>query len=138
MKNIERLVQTAQEVDLSVERIVIELSERTQWTTESLEVLRTLKEKYKFYLALDDFGAGFSNSALLLEIEPNIVKIDRYFIQKIHENERKYNLVKSFIHLLRVSDTQIACEGIEEEEELELLKSLGSDYGQGYYLGKPE
>jgi len=135
---IEQMIKTAEKINFPLERIVVELSERTQWTKKSIECLREYKDLYHFSLAVDDFGVGYSTSSLILEVEPNIVKIDKSLVQKIHKNQHKYNLVKSFIIMLKANNLEIACEGIEEKEELEMLKTLGSDYGQGYYLGKPE
>ena len=137
-KYLDQLILIANEVNIPFEDIVIELSERTKWCEECILILKEYRKKYKFLLAIDDFGIGFANSNLIIEVEPDIVKIDRFFIQNIHENQHKYNLVKALIIMLKANNIEIACEGIEEIEELELLKILGSDYGQGYYLGKPE
>lgn len=135
---VEKMVQTAKEVGLPTENIVLELSERKKWEQQCLFKIRELAKRDKFLLAVDDFGVGFSEISLLSELRPDIVKIDRSFIQEIHKDKQKYEYIKTFLEFARENKMRIVCEGIEEKEELEVLKDLGSDYGQGYYLGKPE
>ena len=133
-----QLINITKEMKIPFENIIVELSERTNWSFESVSILKKYREKYKFLIAIDDFGVGFSNSNLLLMVKPDIVKIDKLFIQEIHKSQEKYNIVKSFITMLKANEIKIICEGIECLEDLELLKILGSDYGQGNYLGEPE
>ena len=134
----QKLILVAQEKRIPLENIVIELSERTKWSIGSIALIKDYREKYKFLIAIDDFGMGFSDDELVLKVKPDIVKIDKSFVQNIHKNKHKYYLLKAYIIMLKENQIEIACEGIEEKEELEILKILGSDYGQGYYLGRPE
>ena len=132
-----KMIEVAANVNLSLDRVIIELSERIEWDLESLAVIKESRTIHKFLLAIDDFGAGFANSILLLNAQPDFVKIDRMIIEKIHKNERQQILVNGFMKVLKEFGAEVICEGIEEKEELETLRALGSDYGQGYYLGRP-
>ncbi len=135
---IEKMVKVAKEVNISMEDIVLELSERTNWSPQSLSIIRDFSKKYTFQLALDDFGVGFSNSSLFLDLQADFVKIDRSFVQRVHKEKTKSTYIKSFIGFAKSNNMKIICEGIEVKEELEVLKDLGTVYGQGYYLGRPE
>lgn len=134
---MEKMIHTAKEVDISTNHIILELSEREQWSQAGLSKIKEYVKKYQFILAIDDFGVGFSNASLVLKLQPDIVKIDRSFVQGIHNEKTNYSYIKFFIEFARSNQVKIVSEGIELEEELDVLKSLGSDYGQGYYLGKP-
>lgn|GEM_PF-1797973 len=138
LEYLNHMIHLAQEVGICMANIVLELSERTKWSQDSLQIIIEFREKYHFLIAVDDFGIGFSGNAILLDVQPDIVKIDRYFISKIYEDKQKYGFVKSFIEFIKSNNMKVIGEGIEEKQELDVLKALGSDFGQGYYLGKPD
>ena len=124
---LEKMVTVATEVDLALEDIVIELTEKENWNQESLDKIKEFKSIYHFLLAINDFGVSFSNNLLLLDIPADIVKIDRIFIQSIYKNRQKRATVRAFIESIKANNVKIICKGIEEEAELNVLKNLGSD-----------
>ena len=134
---LDRMIKVAQEVDFNLENLILELSERASWKQESIDTIREYKANYQFLLAIDNLGIGFSNNFLLLDIPADIVKIDKVFIKKIDKDRKKHATVRAFIEVIKNSNMKIFCNGIEEEAELKVVKTLGSDLGQGYYLGKP-
>ena len=134
---LEKMVKVAGEANVFLENIIIELSERKGWDLSSLNLIKEFRKKYKFRLAIDDFGSGFANCRLLLVAHPDIVKIDRAIVMKVHESREKQIIIRGFIRMLKEIGIEVLCEGIEERIELELLEDFGSDYGQGYYLGRP-
>lgn len=88
-------------------------------------------------IALDDFGTGYSNLQSISSLTPNVVKIDRGFTVKALNNEYQWNLLANIIQMVHSLSIRICIEGIETEEELNSMKTLGPDYIQGYYYGKP-
>lgn len=90
-----------------------------------------------FRLAIDDFGTGYGNLQRLISTSFDIVKFDKNTTQQIC-NDKKiqpiYNKMVSMIHALNAS---IVAEGVEEEEQLDFLCDIGTDYIQGYYFAKP-
>lgn len=123
---------------LSCERVVIELSEKYPARSDAL--LRDAMKKYRKYgfsVAIDDLGAGYSGLKQWSELRPDIVKIDRYFIDGCHINSFKRKFLKAIFDLAQSAKAEVIAEGIECEEELELLKQLGMVYAQGFYLAKP-
>ncbi|PSJ45730.1 hypothetical protein C7H85_10145 [Zobellella endophytica] len=127
------------ELGIPAERIVIELSE--QYPIQDPEGLKAAVDRYRelgFLIAIDDLGAGYSGLKLWSEVRPDYVKIDRYFIQHIHQDPIKREFVQSIITLARGMQSRVIAEGIESREELQQLHSMGIHYCQGYYLGRPD
>lgn len=88
--------------------------------------------------ALDDFGDGRSSLRQWAELRPEIVKIDKYFIRDIGQHAVKVQTVKGLIRLAETFGTRLVAEGIETEEELRVVRDLGVELGQGYFLGRPQ
>ena len=131
-----RLIQQA---GLEPDRIVIELSEQFQVDDTELfiEAVKHYRE-FGFKIAIDDLGSGFSGLKLWSELQPDIVKIDRYFIDQLHRDPIKKAFVRNIIELAKSTGSSIVAEGIETTEELLTCKELGADLGQGYLLGRPD
>ena len=89
-------------------------------------------------IALDDYGFGHSSIETLVLLEPDIVKIDRKIINGISKDTRKFNSLKRLLKVIESCKASVIAEGIENEEDLEVLRSLGVIYGQGFFMGKPE
>lgn len=119
-------------------KICFEITEHTSFIDIN-QALLTMKElkKLGFSLALDDFGVMYSSLSYLVELPYDYVKIDRGFIDSIHENVKKQSLVKSLITLSEELDIKVIAEGVTKESELKVLEGLGVEYIQGYYYQKP-
>lgn len=87
--------------------------------------------------ALDDFGVGFTSFNYLKELNVDFIKIDGSFIRKIHESPNDQVFVKAITDVARGLKIKSIAEFVETEETLEILKSFGVDYAQGYLIGKP-
>jgi len=93
--------------------------------------------QFGFDIAIDDLGAGYSGLKQWSYLRPDIVKIDRYFIDKCDQDVMKREFLKILFELGRISKAHIIAEGIETKEEFELLCELGMVYSQGFFLAKP-
>jgi len=98
-----------------------------------LEKLRNLG----FHLALDDFGTGYSSFSMLKTLPFNIIKIDRSFVKDVTEQQNAASLLSSMIAMGQSLGMHVIAEGIETLEQMDLLKNLRCNYGQGYYFSKP-
>ena len=118
--------------------VVLEISERfpIDNSPEFISVISGLKA-LGFGIAIDDLGAGYSGLKLWSEIQPDYVKIDRHFIDRIDQDTVKQAFVTSVVHLCQQLDCDIIAEGIEQPGEVNLLRSLGIHTGQGFLLGRP-
>lgn len=92
-----------------------------------------------FKIAIDDFGTEYSNLDLLLNLDTNIIKIDRCFVEGIHRDSVKYEVISFVSRIAEVKKKHIILEGIEEEAEATTIKDMEQDllFVQGYYYSKP-
>ncbi|MEO1797205.1 MAG: bifunctional diguanylate cyclase/phosphodiesterase [Pseudomonadota bacterium] len=120
------------------ERIVFEITETAiESEVEAVSgILNTLRAS-GIRIALDDFGVGASNLERLQSMPVDIVKIDRRFVRSSSGNQKSRDLLSGMIDLAHKAGAQIVVEGIEEEANFDLVRSLGAEYAQGFHLGKP-
>lgn len=121
-----------------VENIVFEVTESESLTDESilLKNLRLLRD-FGFKTAIDDFGVGYSGLKLLMEYQPNFIKLDRYMISDIYENKIKQVIFFGIQEMCEDLSIEIVAEGVENEEEYFWLEKQGINLFQGYYFAKP-
>jgi EAL domain-containing protein (putative c-di-GMP-specific phosphodiesterase class I) len=98
--------------------------------------LETLK-KLGFSLSLDDFGTGFSSINYLRQFPFNKLKVDRSFVREIGVNPTANALIQAVVSLGDALELAVVAEGIENEEQLSLLRLLQCEYIQGFYLSRP-
>ena len=88
--------------------------------------------------ALDDFGSGFSSFAYLKTLPVDYLKIDGHFVKNITQDAKDLALVKAIHQVASVFGIETIAEFIETEDTLSMIKDVGINHGQGYYLHKPE
>jgi len=118
---------------LAPQRLVLEITESVALaniarTTSVLEYLKSLGVG----LALDDFGTGYSSLSYLTHLRPDLIKIDRSFVGTTPEDIDNHILLESIIALAHRLDLTVLAEGIETTGQLEYLRRLGCELGQGY------
>lgn len=103
------------------------------------DVISSLHELSEFgmKLAIDDFGTGYSSLAYLKRFPVNTLKIDRAFITDISNDNDDVAIVEAVLGLGKHFNMKVVAEGVEDEEQLNFLKSQGCDIAQGYYISKP-
>ncbi len=123
---------------ISEKSICYEISEKHEFNV-SVEIKKVLNN-YKaqgYKIAIDDFGNGFSGLKILYNVEPDYIKIDRFFIADIHKNSKKKLFVTTILNLSHVLGIRVIAEGVETEEEFHVCKEIGCDYVQGYFIQRP-
>lgn len=93
--------------------------------------------KMGIQLSIDDFGTGYSSLAYLKRLPVNELKIDRSFVMNIERDQSDVTIVKSTIELGHNLGLKVVAEGVENQKMWDILKLMGCDYGQGYYMSKP-
>ncbi|MGZ3414188.1 MAG: EAL domain-containing protein, partial [Isosphaeraceae bacterium] len=88
-------------------------------------------------ISIDDFGTGYSSLAYLKELPFDEVKIDQSFVQSMTDNSRDSCIVRTIIELGHNLGLRVVGEGVEHRSVLELLRGLGCDIAQGFYLSHP-
>jgi diguanylate cyclase (GGDEF)-like protein/PAS domain S-box-containing protein len=118
---------------LAPQRLVLEITESVALSDieSAISVIERLKSQ-GIALALDDFGTGYSSLSYLAKLRPRTIKIDRSFVSPVHSSTQAEQLLEAMISLCHTLDMTVVAEGIETEEQLELLRGLGCEFGQGY------
>lgn len=126
--------------DVPAERIVLELTEHTP--IHDYSEFETIIQKVRsrgVRLAVDDTGAGFSSLRHILNLRPDVIKLDIDLIRGIDRDPARQALGKALLSFaVEAYGASIVAEGIETNAELETLRNLGCPCGQGFYLGRPE
>jgi diguanylate cyclase (GGDEF)-like protein/PAS domain S-box-containing protein len=130
--------QVLEETKLDPRQLKLEVTESTvmENSERSLSVLSELSE-LGVALSTDDFGTGYSSLSYLHRFPFSRLKIDRSFIAKMDEDEKSAAIVKTILMLGENLDIEVVAEGIETENQLELLRALGCRLGQGYIFSEP-
>lgn len=130
---LELAMDIASRVDLTIEiteRMLVEGPEKARCVFDKLKASGAT-------IAIDDFGVGYSSLSYLTTLPIDFIKIDRSFVQQVNESESARTLVDTIISLSKNLNLQLIAEGVETDENLEMLRSKGCDFAQGYLLGKP-
>ena len=131
-------VKWAKQLEFDPKNIVFEVVE-TQ-NVKDKEHLKTILNYYRkegFLIALDDVGEGYSSLNMIIDIKPDIIKVDRNIIENIDTDTMKQSIYKALRTICIDNGIKILAEGVETPYELEMVKEIGVDYAQGYYFARP-
>lgn len=131
-------VSAIHSLGIKPENVVFEITETQKVTDES--VMKGILNFYRnagFKVALDDIGSGWSGLNMLHRFRPDYVKIDMDLVRNLHQDSYKQAIVKYLIQIAHENGIQVISEGIENREELAVLRELRSDYFQGFYFDRP-
>jgi EAL domain-containing protein (putative c-di-GMP-specific phosphodiesterase class I) len=138
----ERLVplveERLREEEVEPSRVIFELTESASLANiEAMKrmIFRLIELGCSF--AIDDFGTGFSTFNYLKQVPADTIKVDGSFIQNLEKDPVNQALVRSIHEIARVLGKKTVAEFVENEASFNLVKNLGIDYAQGYYIGRP-
>ena len=133
-----KLAACATSLGADLSKVMIEVTETalTSNLIQYMDILARLRMK-GFGLSIDDFGTGYSSLQQLIRVPFSELKIDGSFVQKMNTDKECFTITKVSIKLAHELGICVVAEGIEREEEWNILKQLGCDEGQGYWIGKP-
>ena len=119
--------------------LVLEMTERMAIRDYVIfkEKTKSLKDN-GLQIAIDDVGNGYASLDTIAETEPNYVKIDMYLVRDIQESRLKQGIVESIVTFCRKNAITTIAEGIEKKDELQMIRELGVDAVQGYFVGAPQ
>ncbi|HJX76727.1 EAL domain-containing protein [Glutamicibacter sp.] len=120
----------------------VEMDARLTWGLELNELsepclcnqARNIATSLNCLLLIDDAGIGYANRSRILELEPDVVKLDRSMISSYAESAEVRKLVDSLLSAARETGAKTLAEGLETAEDLELIRHLAIDYAQGFYF----
>lgn len=135
---IESIMQILERNNCPAHYFEIELTERTVMNSEKETIRKlVLLKQLGFKLSIDDFGTGYSSLSYLVQFPLNYLKIDRSFIQHICSLDDKQAVVDAIIQMAHRLHMKVIAEGVEQREQVQLLRKMGCDMIQGYYYSKP-
>lgn len=118
--------------------IHFELSEKHQILggLDPVASIDALKER-NYRIVIDDFGSGYSGLQLLYHAEPELIKIDRFFIDGIQADAKKKLFVSNVVNMAHIMGIMVVAEGVETIHEFNVCRDVGCDFVQGYFIQRP-
>lgn len=127
------------ENDVDAARLTFEITETTAISdSERAKIFAIALKQIGCHLALDDFGIGFGSFQKLKTLPVDYLKIDGSFIRDLPKNKVDQHLVRAMVDVARALRKRTVAEFVESEETLKLVRDAGVDFGQGFYIGKPD
>src|SRR5207247_1124395 len=117
--------------------LILEITESLVNDTDSSFANLDQLRRWGVQLALDDFGTGYSSLSYLRSLPLDILKIAKPFVEGIARGSHENSFVRMIIDLARALELRVVAEGIETADELDALRDLGCELGQGFYLAAP-
>jgi diguanylate cyclase (GGDEF)-like protein len=135
VSSVERALKAS---GLAANRLELEITERLllENSTPTLAILEDL-DRLGVSIALDDFGSGYSSLSYLRKFPLDKVKIDRSFITDLDHQGEQIAIIQGVVSIVRALGMKLTAEGVETENQCEVLRALGCDDAQGYLFGKP-
>ena len=135
---IQKSLAAARRVDFPHQNLMFEFTENERMDDPAhVQKIVEAYRKFGFWTALDDFGAGYAGLGLLARLQPDLIKIDMELLRDIHLSRAKQAIVAGIVSIARELDITVLGEGVENAEELAVLRAAGISLFQGYHFAKP-
>jgi EAL domain-containing protein (putative c-di-GMP-specific phosphodiesterase class I) len=135
---VDEIDQALLETGLARSALKLEITESHLMDNQQVvaNVLEKLRSR-QIPLSIDDFGTGYSSLSYLHRLPVDILKVDRSFVQNMHQDPDSHNIVKAIISLAHSLNMKVIAEGVETEQHYRMLSDLGCEFGQGYWFARP-
>ncbi|MBO4914192.1 MAG: EAL domain-containing protein [Oscillospiraceae bacterium] len=131
------LEQLLKKYSLSPEVVKVEITESAYVDNDSVvDAVQRLRDK-GFLVLMDDFGSGYSSLNMLRSLNVDVIKLDAQFLRMNKGDRKGIQIIESIVDMAKTMGMPIIVEGVETQEEIEFLSSLGCSYVQGYYFYRP-
>ncbi|MGB0897928.1 MAG: putative bifunctional diguanylate cyclase/phosphodiesterase, partial [Psychrobium sp.] len=136
---VEQVQRITENYSMQNMQLVLEITEEVT-IGDIDDVIKKMNQLRRLHVhfSLDDFGTGYSSLTYLKQLPIDTVKIDKSFIQELHENKDDASIVEAILTMTRALEIDVIAEGIENQSQYKFLSDLHCQYYQGYYFGKPE
>ena len=135
---VDQVVQTLQETGLDPAYVKLEITESVLMDIpEAVNLMLQALRALGLELSLDDFGTGYSSLSYLHRFPLDVLKIDRSFVSRMDTEEESKAIIQTIITLAHQLGLDVVAEGVESAEQLRYLRTLGCEYGQGYFVSRP-
>ncbi|HSQ42591.1 MAG TPA: EAL domain-containing protein [Fibrobacteraceae bacterium] len=137
VENLDSLLRVVDKAELQTQTLILEICENPSSSQDGLAEFVTQARRQGFLVAIDDLGKEHSNLDRIVNLEPDIMKLDRDLVTGVDQDKNKRALVRSMVRFGHECGAQIVAEGVEEWEEVFSLMEQGVDLFQGYFFAKP-
>lgn len=135
---VDRIEEIRARYGVDVRQLSVEISEGSRaCSKEELQILLKQLDELGYTVELDDFGKEYSSIEMLYSDNIHIIKVDREFMEHMRSSQKSGELMRYICNYCHEMGKVCLAEGVETEEEMNLLKEMGYDAAQGYYIGKP-
>lgn len=134
---IKTTLEAAAKYNFPADKIIFEFTEGEKIDTNHLRGIISEYKKLGFKTAIDDFGAGYAGLSLLVQFQPDIVKIDMELLRNIDSVKSKQIVVNALVKMCNQLNVEVLAEGVETITERNYLADLGINLMQGYLFSKP-
>ena len=134
----EKLIETMERYDIKSSRINLEITETAANSSPKM-LTRNMEKLYRHGVSfsLDDFGSGYSNMGAIMELPLDMIKFDKSMIDMLGTSSKGNIVFLSSVAMIKQMDMKIVAEGVETEEQKEIMEKAGVEYLQGYYFSRP-
>ncbi|MGC8952158.1 putative bifunctional diguanylate cyclase/phosphodiesterase [Chloroflexus sp.] len=134
----DRLIQLLEQYQVPSTALKLELTESAlmEYNHDAVALLTRLREQ-GIQIAIDDFGVGYSSLSYLVQLPIDQVKIDRNFIFQLESKHHSQAIVNTIVNLAHNLNLEVVAEGVETQGQLDRIRAIGCQYGQGYLMGLP-
>ncbi|MEM1287087.1 MAG: EAL domain-containing protein [Pseudomonadota bacterium] len=123
---------------LTPSQIILELTEHAKVANYDVLAENIMKFKRRGYrIAIDDAGAGYSSLSHIVQLQPDLIKLDMSLTRDVDSDQARRSLANALVYFAKETKAEIVAEGIETQEEMETLRKLGVNFGQGYFFDRP-
>jgi diguanylate cyclase (GGDEF)-like protein/PAS domain S-box-containing protein len=131
-------IEELKAIELPGSCIVVEITERLLINNHA-KINKKLRAFHEtgMQVSIDDFGTGYSSLAYLIRFDIDYLKIDYSFISNLAPDAPEFALCEAIVVMAHKLGVKVIAEGVETEQQLDLLKKIGCDYGQGYLFSRP-
>jgi EAL domain-containing protein (putative c-di-GMP-specific phosphodiesterase class I) len=132
------MAATCRDTSLLPTRLTVEIVEHAPpWDNEAFQRALASLRYLGVTIALDDVGLGQSNFKMLLDASPELLKLDRYFVDGCAGDPKRRAVISSIAELARHFGAQVIAEGVETEDDLLTVREVGVSLVQGFYFSRP-
>ncbi len=134
----ERILHLLEKYNMVPKQLYLEFTESLYYNdTGNMQKILSQMQEQGLILSMDDFGTGYSSLSMLKNVTVHELKIDASFVDFNQDDEKALLILESIVNMSKKLNLQVTVEGVETKEQLEIIKSLGCDTVQGYYLARP-
>jgi EAL domain-containing protein (putative c-di-GMP-specific phosphodiesterase class I) len=135
---VEQIAQVLNETELNPNCLKLEITESVIMSNaeEAIDTVRRLRQM-GVRVSIDDFGTGYSSLSYLHRFPIDTLKVDRSFVNRIGNEDEHAEIIQTIIKLASNLGMDVVAEGVENAEQLNFLRQINCNYGQGYYYSRP-